>query len=114
MTLLKIWYEIRNVWQFIADTVYHGKAADIWAAGVTLYYMVVGCYPFLADSVPETYNKIVNCPLLLPDELDRGLKELLQCLLCKDPTLRITLDIVAEHPWVIKDGAIVLPKGSCS
>ncbi|XWS08329.1 hypothetical protein CRYUN_Cryun41cG0070100 [Craigia yunnanensis] len=96
------------------NTVYHGKAADIWATGVTLYYMVVGCYPFLADSLPETYNKIVNCSLLLPEELDTELKDLLQGLLCKDPTLRITLNIVAEHPWVIKEGAIVLPKCSCS
>ncbi|XVE86118.1 hypothetical protein DITRI_Ditri18aG0010700 [Diplodiscus trichospermus] len=96
------------------NTVYHGKAADIWAAGVTLYYMVVGCYPFLADSVLETYSKIVNCPLLLPEELHAGLKDLLQGLLCKDPTRRITLDGVAEHPWVVKEGDIVLPKGSCS
>ncbi|XVF00307.1 hypothetical protein REPUB_Repub03eG0273600 [Reevesia pubescens] len=100
--------------EYCLNTVYSGKAADIWAAGVTLYYMVVGCYPFLADSVPETYNKIVNCPLLLPEELDTELKELLQGLLCKDPSLRITLDIVAEHSWVIKEGAIVLPKCSCS
>ncbi|XVF82098.1 hypothetical protein PTKIN_Ptkin16aG0017100 [Pterospermum kingtungense] len=96
------------------NSVYHGKAADIWATGVTLYYMVVGCYPFLADSVPETYNMIVNCPLLLPEELNSGLKDLLQGLLCKDPTLRTTLDMVAEHPWVIKEGAIALQRCSCS
>lgn len=95
------------------NSVYHGKAADIWAAGVTLYYLVVGCYPFLADNVPETYNKIVSCPLSIPEELDSGLKDLLQGLLCKDPTLRTTLDMVGEHPWVVKEGAIVLPKCSC-
>ncbi|GKV45934.1 hypothetical protein SLEP1_g52959 [Rubroshorea leprosula] len=40
------------------NKVYNGKAADIWAAGVTLHYMVVGYYPFLSDSLPETYNKV--------------------------------------------------------
>ncbi|XWS56975.1 hypothetical protein CRYUN_Cryun09bG0131800 [Craigia yunnanensis] len=86
------------------NTVYHGKAADIWATGVTLYFIVVGCYPFLADSILETYNKIVNYPLLLPVELDTGLKDLLQGLLSKDPTLRIKLDIVAEHLWRVEEG----------
>ncbi|KAK4840021.1 hypothetical protein QYF36_026696 [Acer negundo] len=85
------------------DTVYHGKAADTWAIGVTLYYMVVGCFPFLADNFPETYHQIVNSPLSLPEELDPELKDLLQCLLCKDPMQRIRLDVAAEHLWVTDD-----------
>ncbi|GLU24749.1 hypothetical protein SLE2022_406470 [Rubroshorea leprosula] len=60
------------------NKVYNGKAADIWAAGVTLHCMVVGYYPFLSDSLPETYNKIVNSPLILPEELDPEHKDLLQ------------------------------------
>ncbi|GKV47927.1 hypothetical protein SLEP1_g54777 [Rubroshorea leprosula] len=42
------------------NKVYNGKAADIWAAGVTLHCMVVGYHPFLSDSLPETYNKITT------------------------------------------------------
>ncbi|KAJ6961264.1 serine/threonine-protein kinase GRIK1-like isoform X2 [Populus alba x Populus x berolinensis] len=90
-----------------SDTVYHGKAADTWAVGVTLYFMVVGCCPFLADSVPETYDKIVHGPLSLPEELNPDLKDLLQGLLCKDPTQRITLNSAAEHPWMVKEGGPV-------
>ncbi|GLT65177.1 hypothetical protein SLA2020_376250 [Shorea laevis] len=40
------------------NKVYNGKAADIWATGFTLHYMVVGYYPFLSDSLPKTYNKV--------------------------------------------------------
>ncbi|KAL5766838.1 hypothetical protein ACOSP7_017455 [Xanthoceras sorbifolium] len=87
-------------------TLYHGKAADTWAIGVTLYYIVVGCYPFIADNIPETYDKIVNSPLSLPEELDPQLKDLLLGLLCKDPMQRITLDVAAEHPWVIRERVI--------
>lgn len=90
-----------------SDTVYHGKAADTWAVGVTLYFMVVGCCPFLADSVPETYDKIVHGPLSHPEELNPDLKDLLQGLLCKDPTQRITLNSAAEHPWMVKEGGLV-------
>ncbi|KAJ4724105.1 Protein kinase [Melia azedarach] len=96
------------------DTVYGGKAADTWAAGVTLYYLVVGSFPFLADSIAETYDKIVNSPLSLPEELNPELNDLLQGLLCKDPMHRITLDDAAEHPWVVKEGDRVSIESSCS
>ncbi|KAJ3678381.1 hypothetical protein LUZ60_002184 [Juncus effusus] len=86
---------------------YHGKAADTWAVGVTLYCMVLGQYPFLGDSLQDTYDRIVHNPLTIPDHINPQLKDLLQCLLCKDPNERITLQGVAEHPWVIgEDGPI--------
>ncbi|EHA8591470.1 Serine/threonine-protein kinase GRIK2 [Cocos nucifera] len=80
---------------------YRGKAADTWAVGVTLYCMVLGHYPFLGDTLQDTYDKIVNNPLFLPDDINPQLKSLLEGLLCKDPNHRITLHAVAEHPWVI-------------
>lgn len=100
-----------NFCDSITDIVYHGKAADTWAMGITLYYMVVGCYPFIGDGILDTYDKvnnsnhdndsstwysflilviyilsllqIVNTPLSFPKELDPELKDLLQGLLCK-------------------------------
>lgn len=36
---------------------YHGKAADTWAVGITLYCMVVGKYPFLGETLQDTYDK---------------------------------------------------------
>ncbi|CAM8961529.1 unnamed protein product [Rhodiola kirilowii] len=87
--------------------IYHGKAADIWAVGVTLYCMIMGQYPFLGDSLHDTYDKIVNNPLVLRDNLDPHLKNLIEGLLCKDPNKRLTLKDVAEHPWVVsEDGPI--------
>ncbi|KAL9334351.1 hypothetical protein Peur_074490 [Populus x canadensis] len=80
---------------------YHGKAADTWAVGVTLYCMILGQYPFLGETLQDTYDKIVNNPLVLPDELNSQLKELLEGLLCK--AQRMTLDAVANHAWVIGD-----------
>ncbi|KAK9279728.1 hypothetical protein L1049_013410 [Liquidambar formosana] len=86
---------------------YRGKAADTWAVGVTLYCMVLGQYPFLGDTLQDTYDKIVNNPLSFPDGLNPQLKNLIEGLLCKDPFQRLTLEAVAEHTWVIgEDGPI--------
>lgn len=91
---------------------YRGRAADTWAVGVTLYCMVLGEYPFLGDTLQDTYDKIVNNPLTLPDDINPQLKNLLEALLHKDPRQRITLHAVAEHPWVIgEEGPI--PEFSC-
>lgn len=79
---------------------YHGRAADTWAVGVTLYCMITGCYPFLGDTLQETYDKIVNDPVEITDGMSPELADLLQRLLCKDPSERITLQAAAEHPWV--------------
>ncbi|KAG2673888.1 hypothetical protein I3760_13G110400 [Carya illinoinensis] len=86
---------------------YHGKAADTWAVGVTLYCMILGHYPFLGETLQDTYEKIVNSPLVLPDDMNPRLKNLLEGLLCKEPNMRLTLEAVAEHTWVIEeDGPI--------
>jgi len=93
---------------------YHGKIADVWALGVTLYCMVLGCYPFIAESLQDTYDKIVHDPLLLPEDMNPELANLLEGLLCKDPKKRMSLDAVARHPWVVKDFASTLPVlGKC-
>eukprot|EP00268_Persea_americana_P025319 TRINITY_DN2467_c0_g1_i9.p1 TRINITY_DN2467_c0_g1~~TRINITY_DN2467_c0_g1_i9.p1 ORF type:complete len:385 (-),score=70.03 TRINITY_DN2467_c0_g1_i9:173-1327(-) len=90
---------------------YHGKAADTWALGVTLYYLVLGQYPFLGDTLQETYDKIVNNPLSIPEGINPQLKDLLQGLLCKDPKQRIVLQTIAMHPWVVEEGP--LPQYLC-
>jgi [calcium/calmodulin-dependent protein kinase] kinase len=40
---------------------YSGRSADTWAVGVTLYCMILGQYPFLGDTLQDTYDKV---PLL--------------------------------------------------
>lgn len=81
---------------------YHGKAADVWALGVTLYCLVLGRYPFIGETLQDTYDKIVNDGLSIPEDMDSELAHLLEGLLCKDPNKRMTLEIVARHPWVVR------------
>ncbi|CAH9144216.1 unnamed protein product [Cuscuta epithymum] len=91
---------------------YHGKAADTWAVGVTLYCMIMGKYPFLGDTLQDTYDKIVNDPLCLPADLNPLLKDLLEGLLSKDPSQRMSLEDVAQHEWVIGDQGRI-PEYNC-
>uniref|UniRef100_A0A1J3JAN6 non-specific serine/threonine protein kinase n=1 Tax=Noccaea caerulescens TaxID=107243 RepID=A0A1J3JAN6_NOCCA len=91
----------------VSGITYSGRAADTWAVGVTLYCMILGQYPFLADTLQDTYDKIVNNPLIIPDGLNPLLRDLIEGLLCKNPSERMTLKTVSEHPWVIgEDGHV--------
>ncbi|ESQ37493.1 hypothetical protein EUTSA_v10002549mg [Eutrema salsugineum] len=86
---------------------YSGRAADTWAVGVTLHCMILGQYPFLGDTLQDTYDKIVHNPLIIPEGLNPQLKDLITGLLCKDPNKRMTLKAVAEHPWVTGEDGVV-------
>ncbi|XP_020679185.1 serine/threonine-protein kinase GRIK1 [Dendrobium catenatum] len=93
---------------------YHGKTADVWAVGVTLYCMIFGYCPFIGESLQETYDKIVNSPLHISEDLDPELEELLRGLLCKDPSQRMTLESAARHPWLTRGtDPIPQPSGKC-
>lgn len=45
---------------------------DIWAFGVTLFCLLYGCVPFIADSEFELFKVIAHQPLIFPDEVPRG------------------------------------------
>lgn len=92
-----------------------GRGIDIWALGVTLYCLLFGDVPFMANTEFELYNKIANEPVRVPERMGReqawtGVGEpvanagdgaegrevvdLLGKLLEKDPAKRIELDAV--------------------
>lgn len=72
---------------------YSGKMADIWQLGVTLYALVYGHVPFHDESIINLYEKIQSEELCFRSkpEISLLLKNLIECMLQKDPKLRITL-----------------------
>ncbi|KAJ4424171.1 hypothetical protein N0V82_001219 [Gnomoniopsis sp. IMI 355080] len=82
-----------------------GTAADIWSMGVTLYCLRYGCIPFNKQGVMEIYEAIKEDTPFIPEDENPHLKDLLMRLMEKDPTKRISMSEIREHPWVTKEGA---------
>ncbi|XP_026758163.1 serine/threonine-protein kinase PLK4 [Galleria mellonella] len=78
----------------------HGLPADVWGLGCMLYTLLVGSPPFHTQHVKTTLNKVINADYNIPSELSPHAQDLLLKLLCKDPTMRITLKEIMEHPFL--------------
>lgn len=93
---------------------YNGRAVDVWALGATLYALVFGQVPFVADNVPALYELIRSEPLRFPDDqrfagISDRLRQLIARMLDKDAGRRATLPQVKLDAWVTCDGAQLLP-----
>ncbi|KAL1501044.1 hypothetical protein ABEB36_006446 [Hypothenemus hampei] len=90
---------------------FSGKCTDIWAMGITLYAFVYGKVPFHDENIIGLYTKIRNQSVEFPGKppVSEELKDLILKMLVKDPTKRITLSEIKEHPWVTKNGEHPLP-----
>ncbi|MCJ1307564.1 hypothetical protein MMC25_001211 [Agyrium rufum] len=80
-----------------------GKAADVWSMGVTLYCLHFGRIPFEKMGPLDLYESIREDTPDIPEGADPQLVDLLHRLLEKDPSKRITIPELREHPWVTKD-----------
>lgn len=67
------------------------QRADIWAAGITIYELITGAYPFAAPSAGEIYSNIFHLPCPpLPESMPHSaeLHAILSNALSKDPAQR--------------------------
>lgn len=85
---------------------YSGRAADIWAMGVTLYCLVLGRLPFVSvdGNLLDLYESIKNEPVAIPDGMNAELADVLRRLLDKNFRTRIRMSELREHPWVTLSG----------
>jgi serine/threonine-protein kinase SRK2 len=92
-----------------APQVYDGKAADVWSAGVHLYIMLVGWYPFTdprdPKNFPKTAQSISNGTYSFPSDLNltSECQDLVKKMLDKDAARRITIQEIQKHPWFLKN-----------
>ena len=85
--------------QMIAGNRYHGLKSDIWSCGVVLYAMLCGYLPFEDQKTSNLYKKILNAEYQLPKFLSDNAKDILSKIFITDPSKRITIEELKQHPW---------------
>ncbi|PSS11590.1 Serine/threonine-protein kinase [Actinidia chinensis var. chinensis] len=87
---------------------YDGKIADVWSCGVTLYVMLVGAYPFEDLEDPRNFRKtigrIMSVHYSIPDyvRVSADCRHLLSRIFVANPSKRITIPEIKQHPWFLK------------
>lgn len=82
---------------------YEGAPVDIWAAGATLYALLVGELPFDDEHIPSLFKKIRSGKFRVPGYLSTGAKDLISRMLIVDAKARISLSEIRAHPWFVVD-----------
>ena len=90
---------------------YDARACDVWAMGVLLYLLVTGQYPFEDPRQPQnvvaTLQNIAQGKMRpLPRRISPECIDLIGAMLTQDPSQRITLQGIAQHPWFKKSGVV--------
>lgn len=82
----------------------HGTAVDWWAVGVCLFELVIGVPPFTGDSPTEIFEKVLHFERINWQEypelsLTEDLRDLVDKLLCPDPSTRLGSQGTKCHPF---------------
>lgn len=78
------------------------RVVDFWTLGVLLYEMLTSLPPFYDEDVSTMYKKILEDPLIFPNDMDSITKDLIGKLLNRDPLQRLGFHGVHEiknHPF---------------
>eukprot|EP00742_Colponemidia_sp_Colp-10_P004662 GILJ01004973.1.p1 GENE.GILJ01004973.1~~GILJ01004973.1.p1 ORF type:complete len:817 (+),score=151.65 GILJ01004973.1:177-2627(+) len=89
--------------EIILDRGYEGLPVDVWSMGVVLFAMTCGHVPFKGENMIDLQRKIVKGKFVMPEHLSADAKDLFPRLLNVDPTKRISIEDLLQHPWLQTD-----------
>ncbi|XP_059847123.1 serine/threonine-protein kinase STK11 isoform X2 [Mobula hypostoma] len=81
---------------------FSGFKVDIWSAGVTLYNITTGLYPFEGDNIYKLFENIGKGEYTIPEECGPLLTDLLRGMLEYDPVKRFSIQQIRQHNWFRK------------
>jgi len=82
---------------------YHDEKVDLWSLGVLCYEFLAGKPPFETESHNATYARITKVDIKWPRHFTKGACDLISKLLRKNPSDRLPLSQVLEHPWILEN-----------
>ena len=77
---------------------------DVWALGITFYYLSLGKLPFDSQDRVKLKKSILDNKPLYPSTLPEGLCSVIKWCLSTDPSERPTVEQLMAHPWVTNQG----------
>nr|XP_040146702.1 serine/threonine-protein kinase STK11 isoform X1 [Ictidomys tridecemlineatus] len=81
---------------------FSGFKVDIWSAGVTLYNITTGLYPFEGDNIYKLFENIGKGDYTIPGDCGPPLSDLLKGMLEYEPTKRFSIRQIRQHSWFRK------------
>ena len=92
---------------YVSPEVLKGKynqKCDIWSAGVILYVMLSGCFPFEGDTEDDIYDAILKKEYNFGENwknISSNAKDLIKHMLC-DEDKRYSAEEALKHPWFVR------------
>ena len=96
----------------ISGKPYDGLKSDIWSAGVILFAMVTGQLPWTKRNQKELFEQITKGEYKIPPYLTKECKDLIEGMMCVDPSKRLDEEGIMNHPWMKNFTAREMPKSS--
>jgi len=80
----------------------HDERVDIWCIGVLLFELITGTVPFKGKDIETLKSNILHLRISWPNEMNPDAKDLISKILKLDPSQRISLEDMLEHPFFLK------------
>lgn len=86
---------------------YSGRKVDVWALGVTVYFLLTGKIPFEADNLLVLFDLIGKGEYEEPEWMSESCADCIRAMLTVDWDKRMSVDELLRHPWISR-GAVEL------
>jgi len=78
---------------------YYGHSTDIWAAGILLYVILAGYFPFKDPNEKELFRKITRGQYDFSSHMSEDAKSLIKKMLRMNPLERVSAEEILQDKW---------------